>query len=88
MLLQQLCVADERGDVVADELRDDGFAGRIFGDGIENPFFRARIAVDAEVFRPINIRSAVTRDDAHELQRRHVLHRREREQRLFAAEQI
>ena len=88
ILLQQLRVADERGNVVADELRDDGPAGGIFGDGIENPFFRPRIAVDAEIFRPINIRPAVTRDDAHELQRRHVLHRREREHGRSRAEQV
>ncbi len=88
IFLQQFRRADERGNVVADELGDDGFAGRILGDGIENPFFRPRIAVDAEVFCPINIRPAVARNDAHELQRRHVLHRRERQHRVGGAEQI
>ena len=86
-LLQQLRVAHERGNVVADHLRDDGLAGGVFGDGIENPLFRPRIAVDAEVFRPINLRPAVAVHDAHELERRHILHRRERGEQRVAAEQ-
>ncbi len=88
IFLQLPCCANERGDVVTDHLRDDGFAGRIFGDGLKYPFLRARIAMDPEVFRPINIRPAVARDDAHELQRRHVLHRCERKHRRAGAEQV
>ncbi len=87
-LLQQLCIAHERGNIVADHLRDDGFTGGIFGDGIENPFFRPRIAMDAKIFRPINFRPAVAVNDAHELQRRHVLHRRERGEWRIAAQQL
>ena len=41
--------------------------------------------MDAEVFRPINVRPAVARDDAHELKRGHILHGREGEQRRSVA---
>ena len=61
VLLQFLRGADERGDVVADHLRDDGPAGGILGDGIEDPFFQVRGGVDAEIFGVINIRAAVAR---------------------------
>src|SRR5437773_822373 len=46
-----------------------------------------RHGVDAKIFCPINIRPAVTPNDSHEVQRRHVLHRRERENRRVGAEQ-
>lgn len=86
--LQFLRRADERGDVVADELCNNRATGRVFGDGIENPFLRARIAVDAEVFRPTNIRPAVACQHAPELERGHVLHRREREDGRRAVKQV
>ena len=44
--------------------------------------------MDAEVFRPVSFRAAVTRQHAPEFERGHVLHRREREHRRRAAEQV
>ena len=83
-LLKFLRRADERGDVVADHLRDDGPARGVLFDGIENPFLRARHGVDAEVFRPINIRAAVAVHEIPKRAVRHVLHRGERQERRGA----
>ena len=77
----------QRIDAILGALRDDGPAGGIFGDGIQNPFFRPGIAVNAEVFRPINIRPSVTGDDAHEFQRGHILHWCQREHRRGSGQQ-
>ncbi len=88
ILLQFLRGADERGDVVADHLRDDGPAGGILGDGFENPFFEVRGGVDAKIFGVINIRAAVRRHESPERQVGDVLHRREREDGFRAVEQL
>ena len=79
IVLQFLGRAHERRDVVADHLGDDRPAGGILRDGIQDPLFQVGNGVDAKVFGPVNIRSAVTADHAHEFQRGDILHGRQRE---------
>lgn len=88
MLLQLARGADKRRDVVADHLRDDRPAGRVLRDGRKNLRIEPRIGQDPEVFGEINVGVPVTADQPHEAQVRHILHRREREDRLVAAEQL
>lgn len=80
--------ANEGGDVVADHLRDGGFAGGIFGDGFENPFFEMGHGVDAEIFGVIDVRTAVGRHEFPEREVGDILHRRERENGLRAGKEL
>ena len=86
MLLQLARGADEGRDVVTDHLRDDRAARRILRDGGEDLRIEPRIGQDPEVFGEINVRVSVAANQAHEAQIRNILHRREREERLVAAE--
>jgi len=87
MLLQFARSANERGDVVADHLRDYRPAGRVLRDGAENVRIEPRIGQDPEVFGEVKIGVAVTGDQPHEAQVGNVLHRREREDGRVALEQ-
>lgn len=88
MLLQLACGTDQRRDVVADHLRDDRATGRVLRDGGENLRIEARGGQDAEIFGEVNVSVSVAADQAHERQVRDVLHRREREDGILAAQQI
>src|SRR3954471_24086773 len=88
MLLQFARGADERGDVVADHLRDHGAAGRVLGYGAEDVRIEPGLRQDAEVFGEIKISVTVTGDQAHETQVGDVLHRREGEDGRVALEQV
>src|SRR5476649_1996183 len=69
-------------EVLADELGEDGAAGGVLIDGAENVFLRARLCVDAEELGEKIVRRAIVRDHAHEREVGHILHRRERRERL------
>jgi hypothetical protein len=87
-LLQCFRRANERRNVVADQLRNDGLAGGILFDGFENPLLWSRDGMNAKVFRPVNIRTPVTMHQIPERGIGHILHRREREEGRGAAEQV
>jgi hypothetical protein len=87
MLLQLPRGADEGRDIVADHLRDDRAASRVLGDGGEDVRIKPRIGQHPEIFGEINVRVAVTADQAHEAQVRDILHRRERKDGSVAAQQ-
>ncbi len=78
VLLQFARGADQRRDIVADHLRDDGAASRVLGDGSEDVAIEPRIGQDAKVFGEIDVGIPVAADQAHEAQVGDVLHRRER----------
>ena len=59
--------ADKRGNVVANHLGDDRFAGGIVNDGPENFLFQSRFLAHAKVFGEVKIRSAVS---CHEMPER------------------
>jgi hypothetical protein len=87
VVLKLLRRADERRDVIADHLRDDGPAGGVLGDGTEDVLLDVRGRMNAKVFRVVNVRATVGRHQFPKRQVRHVLHRREGEQRLGTAQQ-
>lgn len=87
MLLQLARGADERRDIVADHLGDDRPSGRVLRDGAKDLRIEPRLVQDPEVLRKINVRVPVFADQAHEAQVRHILHRRERQDRLGATKQ-
>ncbi len=62
ILLQLARGAHQRGDVVADHLRDHRPAGRVLGDRLEDVLVQPRSGVDPEVLRDIDIRPAVGGD--------------------------
>ena len=88
MLFQFARGADERGDVVADHLRDHRAAGRVLRDRGEDVAVEPRIGQDAEVFREIDVGISVAADQPHERQVGDVLHRGEREDRLGLREEV
>jgi len=78
--------ADERRNIHAYQLRDDGAAGGILIDGAKNVPLEARVAVDPKILREIKIRIAAAMNHAHERQIRHVLHGREDQRRAIGRE--
>ena len=84
MLLQFFRGADQGRHIIADHLRHHRPAGRILGNRLQYVAFQPRLGVHPKVFRPIHVRTAVTRHQAPERQVSHVLHRRKRKNRLAA----
>ena len=78
--------ADERGNIVADHLRDDGLPGGVPLDGVENPLLRRRLGVDAEVLGPVDVGTAVLVNQRPEGAVGDVLHRRQGQQRHRAVQ--
>ena len=72
----------------ADEGSDDRTAGGILRERGEDLRVEPRVGQDPEVFGKVKVGVPVAADQAHEAQVRNVLHRREREDRLVAAQQV
>ena len=81
MFLELLRAFDHPGDIISDDLRDGGFARRVFGDRTQDRLVEPVAGGHAEVFGEIQIRPAVAGDEFPEFPVRDVLHGREREER-------
>src|SRR5207247_1346808 len=84
--LQFLRRPDQCGDIVADQLRYRWTARRIFRDRAQDWLLQVRSRMHPEIFREINIRPAVPAHQTPERQIRHILHRRQRQQRPWPSQ--
>ena len=75
--------AGDVGNLLADELREDGPAGAVLGNGADDVFFRAGLGVDAEKFGDEVVWRAMPCAEGHEREIGDILHRRKREHRRF-----
>ena len=87
ILLQLPGRAHQRGNVVADHLRDHRPAGGVLGHRPEDVLVQTRSGVDPEVLRDIDIRSAISGHQPQERQVGDALHRRQGEHRRRAGQQ-
>ena len=86
--LEGLGGADEAGEILADHLGDDRFAGRVPVDGAEDRFLGLGIAVDSEVLGVVEIGAAVAVDDGPELEIGDILHRGQDQQGAARREDV
>ena len=79
MVLQFTRAPHQRGNVVADHLRDGGAARGILRDRFEDRLVEPRGRIDPEVFRVVEIRAPIPGHQPPERQVGHILHRCQRQ---------